>query len=204
MGVRMRDGQDTKDRIERAAIGLFCRQGYAGTSIRDIATAAQVSQGALYNHYVSKEDLAWSLFSRCWVELAIGLRERVRAAPTLRAKLQDVVAYVFDFYDKDPELVTFVYFSRHEHLRRVTVDLPNPYLVLKTAILEAMARGEIPHRDPEAMATMVVGIIVQMIDTKALGRFRQDMGRLSEVVAEGCWRMVSQTDAEEPPRKMNK
>jgi len=187
----MRDAQDTKERIERAAIGLFCRQGYAGTSIRDIAKAAQISQGALYNHYVSKEDLAWSLFSRCWVELAIGLRDRIRAATGLQEKLRAVVRYIFEFYDKDPELVTFVYFSRHEHLRRVTIDLPNPYLVLKTAILEAMAKGEIPHRDPEAMSTMVAGTIMQVIDTKALGRFRQDLGRLSDIVADGCWRLLS-------------
>jgi AcrR family transcriptional regulator len=192
----MRDGQDTKERIERAAISLFCRQGYAGTSIRDIAKAAQVSQGALYNHYVSKEDLAWSLFSRCWVELAIGLRERARQAPTFREKLRDIVRYIFEFYDKDPELVTFVYFSRHEHLRRVTVDLPNPYLVLKTVLLEAMARNEIPHRDPEAMATMVAGTMIQMIDTKALGRFRQDLGRLTDLVADGCWRLVSEPGPE--------
>jgi AcrR family transcriptional regulator len=187
----LRPGQETKERIERAAISLFCRKGYAGTSIRDIAKAAQVSLGAMYNHYVSKEDLSWSLFSRTWVEMAIALRDRTKSAPALRQKLQAMVRYVFAFYDEDPELVTFVYFSRHEHLRRVTKDLPNPYMVLKGVLADSMAKGEIPHRDPEALTSMVAGTMIQMIDSKALGRLKGDLEQLAEGVADGCWRMVS-------------
>jgi AcrR family transcriptional regulator len=42
-------------RIEAAALELFTRQGFHGTNIRDIATKADVSQGAIYTYYPSKE-----------------------------------------------------------------------------------------------------------------------------------------------------
>lgn len=42
-------------RIEAAALGLFTRQGFHGTNIRDIAEKAGVSQGAIYMYYPSKE-----------------------------------------------------------------------------------------------------------------------------------------------------
>jgi AcrR family transcriptional regulator len=42
-------------RIEAAALELFTRQGFHGTNIRDIAEKAEVSQGAIYMYYPSKE-----------------------------------------------------------------------------------------------------------------------------------------------------
>ena len=54
----------TKEIIEREAQRLFVKQGIAETSIRDISRAAGISQGAMYNHYASKEELARTMFMR--------------------------------------------------------------------------------------------------------------------------------------------
>jgi AcrR family transcriptional regulator len=47
--------------IEQAALGLFTKQGFNGTNIRDIAEAAGVSTGMIYPYYPSKEALFTSL-----------------------------------------------------------------------------------------------------------------------------------------------
>jgi AcrR family transcriptional regulator len=47
----------TKERILDAAIGLFAEKGYAGTSVREIARAVSLSEGALYKHFEGKEAL---------------------------------------------------------------------------------------------------------------------------------------------------
>ncbi|MBL8662459.1 MAG: helix-turn-helix transcriptional regulator, partial [Candidatus Odyssella sp.] len=59
----MRDGSETKERIENAALTLFVKRGIAETSIRQIAKTAKVSLGAMYNHYKSKDELAEVLFA---------------------------------------------------------------------------------------------------------------------------------------------
>lgn len=46
---------DTKRRIFEKAIELFSQYGYDGTSIRQIAKAAGLTEGALYRHYTGKE-----------------------------------------------------------------------------------------------------------------------------------------------------
>ena len=46
-----------RERIERAAIRVFTKQGFHGTSVRDLAQAAGVSMGNLYNYYPTKDDL---------------------------------------------------------------------------------------------------------------------------------------------------
>ena len=61
---------DTRQRIEAAAIHLFVEKGVAETTVRDIARAVDISEGALYRHFISKEDLVWHLFERHYVEFA--------------------------------------------------------------------------------------------------------------------------------------
>jgi AcrR family transcriptional regulator len=51
-----RDGlAATRERILMAAIGRFAERGYDGSSLRDIAAAADLTEGAIYRHYDSKE-----------------------------------------------------------------------------------------------------------------------------------------------------
>lgn len=183
-------GVDTKERIERAAIRVFVRQGIAAASVREIAREAGVSLGALYNHYPSKEELAWTLFSRNWADMGADLRDRAKSAATLDRQLPAMTQYVFESFDKDWELVSYVYLSRHENLRRVTGRLPNPHLVFRITIVEAMARREIPRQLPDVAAAMVMGTHVQIIDTKILGRIKGPLSNLSDVVAQSCLRLL--------------
>ncbi len=47
----------TRDRIIAVALDLFSHQGYAGTSIRDIADRMGMTKAAVYYHFPSKETL---------------------------------------------------------------------------------------------------------------------------------------------------
>ncbi len=50
--------------IEDAALRVFTRQGFHGTTVRDIAKEAGVSLGNLYNYYKTKEEIYTSLVRR--------------------------------------------------------------------------------------------------------------------------------------------
>ncbi len=43
-----------RQRIETAALKLFSKQGFHGVGLRDVAKAARVSLGNIYNHYTGK------------------------------------------------------------------------------------------------------------------------------------------------------
>ena len=74
--------KNTKELIEQAALKLFVGQGVAETSIKDIAREAGVSQGAMYNHYASKDELAWLLFSDNFTEIGADLRQIISRPST--------------------------------------------------------------------------------------------------------------------------
>jgi AcrR family transcriptional regulator len=159
--------------------------------MRDIAGEADVSLGGMYTHYPSKEALAWELFSRNWAMLGKEVRARAHdARASLRNQLRAMTAYIFDLHRQDPDLVTFIYFSRHEHLRKVKSSLPNPYMMIRLVIADAIARGEIPRQDVEVATAMVSGILIQMIDSKALGRIKQDLTKISDTIADRCFQLL--------------
>ena len=59
------------------ATALFAERGYAGTSLEDVASASQVTRGAVYHHFASKQAL---------FEAVLGLQEaRVTAEVTAAA-----------------------------------------------------------------------------------------------------------------------
>jgi AcrR family transcriptional regulator len=66
----------TKRAILAAATDAFALQGYAGTSISDVATKAHISVGLIYYHFDSKE----GLFSAIWQQYQADQERRIRKA----------------------------------------------------------------------------------------------------------------------------
>ena len=99
----------TKEQIEREALRLFVEQGIAETSIRDISRAAGISQGAMYNHYASKDELARTLFLRNFAEAASGLEVRGQAEEGVGAKLRAMVRYIYGRFDVDGVVVAYLF-----------------------------------------------------------------------------------------------
>lgn len=55
-------GEQTRQAILQAAHDLFVKQGYHGTSMRQIARDAHIALGGLYNHFASKEAVFEAVF----------------------------------------------------------------------------------------------------------------------------------------------
>ncbi|QNO15410.1 TetR/AcrR family transcriptional regulator [Alkalicella caledoniensis] len=53
---------DSKDKILNAALKLFIREGFHGTSTAKIANEAGISNGTLFHHFKTKEDLINRLY----------------------------------------------------------------------------------------------------------------------------------------------
>lgn len=68
--------EENQRRIETAALALFTKQGFHGTNIREIAAKADVSTGAIYTYYPTKEALFVSLVRNYEVRMK-PLRDRM-------------------------------------------------------------------------------------------------------------------------------
>ena len=67
--------EKNKLKIEQAALHLFTRKGFHGTTVREIAKKAGVSMGKLYIYYDTKEDIFVDLVERLGKKMEM-LREK--------------------------------------------------------------------------------------------------------------------------------
>jgi AcrR family transcriptional regulator len=85
----------TPDRLLEAAVELFARRGFHGTSIRDITERAGANVAAGHYHYGSKEGLYLEVLRAqfAWVRDELERRGVTRSAPALRrAPRRELVA----------------------------------------------------------------------------------------------------------------
>lgn len=57
-------GERTKARITDVALTMFAESGYHAVSLRDIASAAEISHVGLLHHFANKEDLLFQVLAR--------------------------------------------------------------------------------------------------------------------------------------------
>lgn len=57
MGIRADQKEKRRQDIFNTALDLFIHKGYAGTSVRDIAGALEISPGLLFHYFAAKEDM---------------------------------------------------------------------------------------------------------------------------------------------------
>ncbi len=159
-----------KKDIERAALELFAEYGIDGTTIRMIAERAGVTEGALYRHHKSKDDLARALFEE-YFEGFGRLLEAFRAETTpLETRIARMVHAFLSAYDADPLGFRFVLLVQHRLLDGVRSDVLSPVSVLTRFIEEAVGRRDIPRQDAALKAQLLLGMVMQVAVGERYGR----------------------------------
>jgi len=181
---------DTKGRIETAALKLFVDKGVAETSIRDIALAVGFSDGALYRHYASKDELVWCMFKASFESYAQITADIAAKEATSRGKIAAMVQNFCNLFDEDSRLFRFLMLVQHGQLDRVTPDMANPVETVRSVIADAIAKGDIPPGDADLATAMVMGIILQTATFKVYGRIHQPLGGVGPILAEACWKTL--------------
>src|SRR6476661_5345402 len=140
---------NTRERIERAAVQLFAEKGVEATSVRDVARAVDISEGALYRHFDGKDELVWELFERNYVEFAGRLESVAQAETTARGQLAAMIRGFCQAHDEDPLLFRFLLFVQHGQLSKLAAGTPTPVDAVRTVIERGIASKEIPDQPPD-------------------------------------------------------
>lgn len=170
---------------------LFVEKGVTETTIRDIATEANIAEGTLYRHYASKEELAWNLFVENFTAIGRTLAEIQRSQKGVRNKLSSIIRHFCSVFDQDAVMFNYLFLSRHQYMLRLTPRMPNPYLVIRSVLREGMSRGEIPKTDLDLATSLVLGVILQPIDTRLIGRrVRLEVSSLADSITAAACRIL--------------
>jgi AcrR family transcriptional regulator len=187
----MGKAEETKSRLERAALTLFVARGVAETTTKEIAMAASVAEGTIYRYFPSKEQLALDLFLRHHQGLAEALAEAQRPAKALRAKIEAIVRCYCEWADRDWTLFAYHLLNQHSFLIQVPNGAANPVTVVRDVISQAMKAGEIPRRNVDLVAASAIGVVMQAATYKVYGRFTGDLSDHVRFFADAAWAVLA-------------
>ena len=175
-----------REKVERAALALFAAKGVDGVSIAEIAAAAAVSQGALYRHYPSKDELAWALFSTAYLRTGAELDQIRAREPDFNARIAAMVGHFCRLYDRDPALFRFMLIAQHDLLPRLAAEQRTPVDAVADTVADAVCAGEIGSVDAQAAAAAIMGIVLQTAMFHIYGRLGGRLARRAPRLAQAA------------------
>jgi AcrR family transcriptional regulator len=154
-----RKGERTAERILDAAEHLFAERGYAGTTLRDVATAVDLRIPSLYNHFDSKDRLYAAVLDRGVGPVVEMLSELVDAPPARRIDAAEILERIMALLRDHPHLPQLLL---HETLGRGQRLTP----VLRERIAPIFAKAQVvvesrrdAHRwEPEQIPLLVLAL----------------------------------------------
>jgi TetR/AcrR family transcriptional regulator, fatty acid metabolism regulator protein len=96
--------QDRYDAILDAAKGIFADKGFEGTSIADIARAAQISDGLVYRYFRNKRELLYAVLRKFYERILLDLETQVFRHDGFAVRLETLIRRHLEVFVSDTDL----------------------------------------------------------------------------------------------------
>lgn len=174
-----------------AALLLFMKKGIKATTTRDIAERAGVSEGTIYRHFASKDELAAAIFAQNLDYFWRFLRRYLRRAHGASEILTAFVCGVFEFARRYHRRYSFIMSAHQTELRRLSRNMMKPKKMLAKIIRLGQSQGAFRPIDPRLAASMILGTITQTIFYLKSGQIVVNFDEVVKEVAEACLRIIA-------------
>ncbi|HET55347.1 MAG TPA: TetR/AcrR family transcriptional regulator [Ignavibacteria bacterium] len=176
------------------AINIIHEGGYESLSIRELASKVQISEPAIYRHFLNKEDIILGILSRIG-EFDHLLEANLREGKTVVEKLQHFINFHFSFLNKNKEMTSVLFsediFNQSDLLKERLVRIIKYRKMLLTSIIqEGIDSKEIKDIDAGSIVTMILGFIRLTVLEWRLGGFMFDLSRESSKVVSAINQMI--------------
>ena len=187
---------DRRRQIIQVAMELFAKQGFQGTTTRQIAESARVNEAILFRHFPHKEDLYWAVLeSKCQGarvrrELRNILRDSKSAEETLAAVAESILRRNME----DPTRSRLFLFSALENHklshRFFQTHFVQYYDLVAAYIRKQIRRGEFRPMDARLAARSFLGMVAHHLQIQELfgdKHYRQFEARRTSETMTDIW-----------------
>lgn len=100
-----RKSDATRERILTAALEMFHDRGFDSTTMRDIATRAEMAIGAAYYYFESKDAIVLAIYDQARTEMAPKLEEALESSRDLRERLHRIITVKLEYFATSRKLL---------------------------------------------------------------------------------------------------
>ncbi len=183
--------EDRRQQIIDVATDLFARQGFEGTTTRQVAEAAGVNEAIIFRHFPTKEDLYWAIIEhKCHSR-----GENDRVAEKLQSGGSDLEIFsgiAEEILSRDTKLTRLLLFcalEKHELTHRFfRTHVAQRYELVGEYIAQGIREGRFREIDPILAARSFFGMVFYQFQVQELfgGKDTQrfDKHEMSRTLAE--------------------
>jgi AcrR family transcriptional regulator len=153
----------TRDKILKAAQKLFARNGYDGTTTKELAEKSGIAEGTLFRHFPNKKAILVEVATQGWVDLLTDLLTELSEIASYEAISQVMYKRMLRLGDNyDMMRVCFMEVQLHQDLReRIQSEVVEKMTDVAEAFFQtAMERGVYRKMNPRVIAQVFLGMFV--------------------------------------------
>jgi AcrR family transcriptional regulator len=159
MGIaerREREREEVRRKILDAARDLFAREGYERVTMRAVADVIEYSPTAIYHHFEDKDDLVQALCEEDFARLLQTLSAKALPAdPLARIRALGEAYAAFGLAHPNHYRFMFMTGSKFEKPTEVAPPGQQSFVLLRDAVQDALAAGQLQGRDALAVAQVL-------------------------------------------------
>lgn len=172
--ARRKNGADKRDRILKAAIEVFAKNGFYATRVSEIAKAAGVADGTIYLYFKSKDDVLITIFEDGIQRLLEILRDVASRDEPFDVRITRVVELQLGLLEDQRDLAEVITVNLRQSstlLKQYAAPLFMEYIDVIAGLIrdgqdEGAFRADI---NPRVVARSLFGAIDAILLTWALG-----------------------------------
>ena len=152
---------ETRQRLVKAAVEEFAREGYEGANINRITQAAGVATGTIYNYFPSKNELMLTILSEIGTAHCAFIAEQIRQEDDFILRVERLLEAVFDFVRENPHQARVLFamlqganVTFKEHLSQIYQ--PMFQLISGEILIPGMEQGIFQSLDPVSTTVMIM------------------------------------------------
>jgi TetR/AcrR family fatty acid metabolism transcriptional regulator len=140
--AKKRRSRDKRDRILKAAVKVFARNGFHATRVSEVAKAAGVADGTIYLYFKSKEELLVSLFEDRVSKLLAFMEESLPKLPSAPERLRAVIDMQLGLLEGERELAEVITVILRQSTRLMKEFAAPKFLAYLDAIAKIVQEGQ--------------------------------------------------------------
>ena len=163
-------GEETKKKIIEGAEILFTENGYDSTSVQDICNKVEISKGAFFYHFPTKEFLFLEILDKYLSELDKRMNEiEKKSKNTLRAMEEMVIILEEIFITSEGKFTIFLEFLRKasketEIMKKISYQFQKYKKYVYEMIEKGKREGNIKKEiDSEFISQLIISLAIGMI-----------------------------------------